>query len=116
VRLKYPGIWTARRLAPSECMPWVEGLRRAGHEEHVAYEACGFGFMLYRQLIGAGAHCQVFAPRKLDEQCTRVKSDPRDATTLCQRLSRYLEGGTSPVSASNWYIIARSSKPRGASS
>ena len=61
---------------------------------HVVYEACGFGFTLYRQLIAAGAHCYVIAPRKLDEQCTRVKTDPRDATTLCQRLSRYLEGNT----------------------
>ena len=101
-------------------MPWVEGLLRGGHEVHVVYEACGFGFTLYRQLIAAGAHCQVIAPRKLDEGCTRVKTDPRDATTLCQRLSRYLEGNTrelavirvpsrrknrratSPVSASNW--------------
>jgi transposase len=58
------------------------------------YEACGFGFGLYRELKAAGAHCYVIAPRKLDEQCTRVKTDPRDATTLCQRLSRYLEGNT----------------------
>ena len=36
----------------------------------------------------------VIAPRKLDEQFSRVKTDPRDATTLCQRLSRYLEGNT----------------------
>ena len=84
----------ARRLAPSEFVPWVEGLRRAGHTVHVVYEACGFGFTLYRKLIGAGARCYVIAPRKLDEQCTRVKTDPRDATTLCQRLSRYVEGNT----------------------
>ena len=41
-----------------------------------------------------GVHCHVIAPRKLDEQCTRVKTDPRDAATLCQRLSRYVEGNT----------------------
>ena len=84
----------ARRFAPCEFVPWVEGLLRAGHEVHVVYEACGFGFTLYRQLIAAGAQCYVIAPRKLDEQFTRVKTDPRDATTLCQRLSRYLEGNT----------------------
>ena len=60
----------------------------------MVYEACGFGFGLYRNLQAAGAHCYVIAPRKLDEQCTRVKTDPRDATTLCQRLSRYVEGNT----------------------
>jgi transposase len=84
----------ARRLAPMEFLPWVEQLLRAGHTVHVVYEACGFGFGLYRELKALGAHCYVIAPRKLDEQCTRVKTDPRDATTLCQRLSRYLDGNT----------------------
>jgi transposase len=84
----------ARRLRPEQLVPWVEELLRGGHSVHVVYEACGFGFSLYRQLIAAGAHCYVIAPRKLDEECSRVKTDPRDATTLCQRLSRYLEGNT----------------------
>jgi len=84
----------ARRLAPTEFVPWVEQLLRAGHTVHVVYEACGFGFGLYRELKALGVHCYVIAPRKLDEQFTRVKTDPRDATTLCQRLSRYLEGNT----------------------
>jgi transposase len=84
----------ARRLGPSQFVPWVERLLRAGHTVHVVYEACGFGFNLYRELTRAGARCYVIAPRKLDEQCTRVKTDRRDATTLCQRLSRYLEGNT----------------------
>src|SRR5947207_5225834 len=84
----------ARRLTPSEFVPWVEALLRAGHTVHVVYEACGFGFNLYRGLKALGAHCYVIAPRQLDEQCTRIKTDPRDATTLCQRLSRYVEGNT----------------------
>ena len=46
------------------------------------------------KLKALGVHCYVIAPRKLDEGCTRVKTDPRDATTLCQRLSRYVEGNT----------------------
>jgi transposase len=36
----------------------------------------------------------VIAPRKLDEQRTGVKTDARDAGTLCQRLSRYVDGNT----------------------
>jgi transposase len=84
----------ARRLAPTEFVPWVEQLLRAGHTVHVVYEACGFGFGLYRELKALGVHCYVIAPRKLDEGCTRVKTDPRDAATLCQRLSRYLDGNT----------------------
>jgi transposase len=84
----------ARRLSPLEFIPWVEALLRHGHTVHVVYEACGFGFGLYRQLLASGAHCYVIAPRKLDEQRTGVKTDPRDAATLCQRLSRYVDGNT----------------------
>jgi transposase len=84
----------ARRFCPLEFVPWVEQLLGRGHQVHVVYEACGFGFSLYRQLIALGASCYVIAPRKLDEEYTRVKTDPRDATALCQRLSRYLEGNT----------------------
>lgn len=83
-----------RRFAPEEFVPWVEALLRAGHTVHVVYEACGFGFGLYRQLVAAGAHCVVIAPRKLDEARKGVKTDALDATTLCQRLSRYLDGNT----------------------
>lgn len=84
----------ARRLDPQAFVPWVESLLRAGHSVHVVYEACGFGFGLYRQLLAVGAHCYVIAPRKLDEQRTGVKTDLRDAATLCQRLSRYVDGNT----------------------
>jgi len=59
-----------RRFAPEEFMPWVESLLRAGHGVHVVYEACGFGFGLHRQLVAAGAHGYVIAPRKLDEART----------------------------------------------
>ena len=83
-----------RRFAPEEFVPWVESPLRAGHQVHVVYEACGFGFGLCRALEQIGAHCYVIAPRKLDEQRTGVKTDARDAATLCQRLSRYLKGNT----------------------
>src|SRR5262249_26061986 len=84
----------AGRLRREQLVPWVEELLRREHTVHVVYEACGFGFSLYRQLTAAGAHCYVIAPCKLDEERSRVKTDPRDATTLCQHLSRYLEGNT----------------------
>ena len=84
----------ARRFLPGEFAPWVESLLRAGHAVHVVYEAGGFGFWLCRRLKAAGAHCVVIAPRKLDEARTGVKTDPRDALTLCQRLWRYLDGNT----------------------
>jgi len=83
-----------RRFVPQEFVPWVESLLGAGHAVHMVYEACGFGFGLHRQLTAAGAHAYVIAPRKLDERRSGVKTDARDATALCQRLSRYLEGNT----------------------
>lgn len=83
-----------RRFAPAEFVPWVESLLGQGHTVHVVYEACGFGFGLCRALKKVGAQCHVIAPRKLDEQRTGVKTDARDAATLCQRLSRYVDGNT----------------------
>jgi transposase len=83
-----------RRFAPEEFVPWVKALLGGGHTVHVVYEACGFGFGLYRELVASGAHAYVIAPRKLDERRSGVKTDARDAAALCQRLSRYLEGNT----------------------
>jgi transposase len=81
-----------RRFRPEQFVPWVEVLRRQGHEVFVVYEACGFGFGLCRRLEALGATCYVIAPRKLDEQGKRVKTDALDAGVLCQRLSRYVDG------------------------
>jgi transposase len=83
-----------RRFAPGEVVPWVESLRKAGHQVYVVYEACGFGFGLQRALEQAGATCYVIAPCKLDERGKGVKTDALDAAALCQRLSRYVGGNT----------------------
>ena len=80
------------RFAPAEFVPWVEARLREGFEVHVVYEACGFGYGLYRALLKAGAYCYVIAPQKLDEGNTRVKTDGRDSHALCLRLDRYLAG------------------------
>ena len=81
-----------RKFLPTEFVPWVERLIAAGHEVAVVYESCGFGFDLQRQLQSLGAACYVISPQKLDENMSRVKTDGRDARTLCVRLSRYLAG------------------------
>src|SRR4051812_28469466 len=64
-----------RRFAPGEFLPWVKSLLLMGHEVHVVYEACGFGFDLFRALEAAGAHCLVISPQKLDELRLGVKTD-----------------------------------------
>jgi transposase len=81
-----------QRFAPAEFLPWVQGRLREGLEVYVVYEACGFGYGLYRGLRQAGASCYVIAPQKLDEGHTRVKTDARDGQALCLRLDRYLAG------------------------
>ena len=81
------------RFAVAEFVPWVQARLREGFEVHVVvYEACGFGYGLYRALLQAGASCYVIAPQKLDEGNTRVKTDGRDGHALCLRLDRYLAG------------------------
>ena len=81
-----------QHFAPAEFVPWVEARLREGFQVHVVYEACGFGYGLYRALLEAGASCYVIAPQKLDEANTRVKTDGRDSHALCLRLDRYLAG------------------------
>ena len=81
-----------RHFAPAEFLPWVDTLLRQGHRLYLVYEACGFGFGLCRQLRERGVNCQVVAPQRLDERHTGVKTDGRDARTLCLRLDRWLAG------------------------
>jgi len=81
-----------RRLTPDAFVPWVRSLIAAGHEVHAVYESCGFGFALQRALSAAGAHCVVISPQALDETHSGVKTDGRDARTLCLRLDRYVQG------------------------
>jgi hypothetical protein len=54
----------ARGFAPAQFLPWVEARLQEGFAVHVVYEACGFGFGLYRALRRAGAHCYVIAPQR----------------------------------------------------
>ena len=82
----------AAPFCSAEFVPWVQARLREGFEVHVVYEACGFGYGLYRALLQAGAYCYVIAPQKLDEANTRVKTDGRDGRALCLRLDRYLAG------------------------
>jgi transposase len=81
-----------RRFLPEAFVPWVRTLLKAGHQVHVVHESCGFGFGLHRSLLAAGAACYVISPQDLDENRSGVKTDGRDARTLCLRLDRYLQG------------------------
>jgi len=50
-------------------------------------ESCGFGFVLHRELLAAGAQSFLITPIALNGQ---RKTDKLDARALCLRLSRWL--------------------------
>jgi transposase len=52
-------------------------------------ESCGFGFVLHRELVAAGAQSFLITPIALNGN---RKTDKLDARALCLRLSRYLDG------------------------
>ncbi len=82
----------AQRFNKAGFLHWAAQLAGQGAEVHAVYEACGFGFGLQRQLSQLGIRCYVVCPQKLDERKQRVKTDGRDARTLCLKLSRFVEG------------------------
>ena len=81
-----------QRFSPPAFLHWAAKLRAQGHSIHAVYEACGFGFGLYRELAKLGVQCVVCCPQKLDERNKRMKTDGLDAKALCLKLDRYVAG------------------------
>ena len=52
-------------------------------------ESCGFGFVLHRELLAAGAQSFLITPIALNG---KRKTNKLDARALCLRLSRWLDG------------------------
>lgn len=80
-----------QKFSRARLIAWVKEKVAAGHTVHTVYEACGFGYTLHEQLTAAGAHSIVTTPMRLSPE-RRRKNDRMDATQLCVRLSRHLEG------------------------
>jgi transposase len=82
-----------QRFQKEAFLHWAGRLKeKSGAEVHAVYEACGFGFMLQRQLSALGINCHVVCPQKLDERNKRVKTDGLDAKALCLKLDRFVQG------------------------
>jgi len=81
-----------QRFHKQAFLHWAAKLKQSGTEVHAVYEACGFGFMLQRQLTALGIVCYMVCPQKLDEQNKRVKTDGLDAKALCLKLDRFVQG------------------------
>ena len=60
-----------------------------GFQVFCVQESCGFGFVLHRELIVAGAQSFLITPIALNG---KRKTDKLDARALCLRLSRWLDG------------------------
>jgi transposase len=69
---------------------------RGGAERIVfAYEACGFGFGLYDELMASGIECHVLAPSKMERSAHRRKrkTDEKDAQAILDVVRSYVLAG-----------------------
>ncbi|MEK6192593.1 MAG: IS110 family transposase, partial [Chloroflexota bacterium] len=78
-----------RKFTPAQLVAYVEKCVAEGLQVFCVQESCGFGFVLHRQLVAAGAQSFLITPIALNG---RRKTDKLDARALCLRLSRWLDG------------------------
>lgn len=89
-----PGREAARFVGTvtSQLKQLLKGLAHLGRPEQllVAYEAGPCGYVLARELIKRGYHCEVVAPAQIPRRAgDRIKTDRRDALSL----ARFLRAG-----------------------
>ena len=72
-----------------ELVEQVQRWSAEGLQVFAVQESCGFGFVLHRQLVEAGAQSFLITPVVLNG---KRKTDKVDARALCLRLSRWLAG------------------------
>ena len=78
-----------RKFTPDELVAQVTKWIAEGFQVCCVQESCGFGFVLHRRLVAAGAQSFLITPIALNGQ---RKTDKLDARALCLRLSRWLDG------------------------
>ena len=88
--LKAPRKFTREQLV-EQVKQWVA----QGHQVFCVQESCGFGFVLHRELVAAGAQSFLITPIALNGA---RKTDKLDARALCLRLSRWLDGNRHELS------------------
>ena len=81
----------SRELLVAQVKKWVT----EGFQVFCVQESCGFGFVLHRELVAAGAQSFLITPIALNG---RRKTDKLDARALCLRLSRWLDGNRDELS------------------
>ena len=78
-----------RKFTPDQLVLQVQKWVAAGVTVYAVAESCGFGFVLHRRLVAAGAQSFLITPIALNGQ---RKTDKLDARALCLRLSRWVDG------------------------
>ena len=78
-----------RKLTLDELVAQAQRWVAEGLQVVCVQESCGFGFVLHRRLVAAGAQSFLITPIALNGA---RKTDKLDARALCLRLSRWLDG------------------------
>jgi transposase len=84
-----------RKFTRGELVAQVAKWNAEGLQVFAVQESCGFGFVLHRELVAAGAQSFVITPVSLNGQ---RKTDKLDARALCQRLVRRVDGNREELS------------------
>jgi transposase len=78
-----------RKFTPDQLVLQVRKWVAEGLVVYAVQESCGFGFVLHRQLVVAGAQNFLITPIALNG---KRKTDKLDSRVLCLRLSRWVDG------------------------
>ena len=78
-----------RKFTREQLVAQVKKWVAEGFQVCCVQESCGFGFVLHRELVAAGAQSFLITPIALNG---KRKTDKLDARALCLRLSRWLDG------------------------
>jgi transposase len=84
-----------RKFTPEQLVAQVHQWVAEGLAVYCVQEACGFGFVLHRQLVAAGAQSFLITPIALNG---KRKTDKLDARALCVRLARWVDGNVDELS------------------
>jgi transposase len=84
-----------RKFTRAQLVEQVRQWTAEGLQVFCVQESCGFGFVLHRQLVAAGAQSFLITPIALNG---KRKTDKLDARALCLRLSRWVDGNRDELS------------------
>jgi len=85
----HTSLQAPRKFTRAELVAQVRRWIVEGCQVFCVQESCGFGFVLHRELVAAGAQSFLITPVALNG---KRKTDKLDARALCLRLSRWLDG------------------------